>query len=212
MAISRERKAEIVEDYKALLAKSNGLILASYAGLSVKDVEGLRGQIRDLDGEFHIVKNRLMKIASEEAGVALPEGSFDGTTAIAFATEDMPGVAKAIVDLSKTAEGLEIKGGVFEGELFDQGQIKKLADLPPLPVLRSQLMAMLNSPPAGIAGALASSVRQIVDVLNAYSQSEAPPTAGPAAAVESGRYAASGVGSAGAVRNSRRNCSWLRRK
>lgn len=177
MAITKARKEALVNQYKELAEQSSGIILTSFSGVTVKDLEGLRGQIREVGGEFHIVKNSLMDIAFKELDLPLPEGATDGTTAIGFATEEVPAVAKAIVDLSREAETLQIKGGLIEGELVDQAGILRLADLPPMPVVRAQFLGLITTPAGQVAGVLAASLRQLAGVVHAYSRSEGAETA-----------------------------------
>lgn len=172
MAISKVRKKELVAEYKGMAERSSGLILTSFSGVTVKDLEGLRSQIREVGGEFHIVKNSLMELAFKELKLPLPEGAQDGTTAIGFATDEIPGVAKAIVDVSRETETLQIKGGLIEGELIDVERIMRLADLPPLPIVRAQLLGLMTTPAGQVASVLAASLRQLAGVIGAYSRSE----------------------------------------
>lgn len=172
MAISRERKEELVQEYRALLERSAGIIISTHSGLTVRDAEDLRQKIRQVGGEFHVVKNSLMKLAMEEASVPIPDGSLEGTTAVGFADEDIPGVAKAIVDLAKDAEVVRVKGGIVRGAVYDDRQIERLAELPSLNVLQAQLMGLIEAPASQVAGVLAGSVRQVLNVMKAYSESE----------------------------------------
>lgn len=172
MAISRERKEELVEEYKELLQRSAGIIISSHSGLTVNAAEELRSKIRQVGGEFHIVKNSLMKLAMEGEGVPIPDGSLEGTTAVGFADEDIPGVAKAIVDLSKEAEVVRIKAGIVRGSVYDNKQIERLAELPSLNVLQAQLLGLIEAPASKLAGVMQGSVRQVVDVVKAYSETE----------------------------------------
>ncbi len=171
MAISRQRKKDIVTEYKELMSRSQAVILTSYSGLSVRDTEKLRRRIGEVGGEFHIVKNRLMSRAFEEVGLPLPEGGLQGTTAMGFAMEDIPAVAKIIVDLTRENEGLKVKGGVVEGLVYDLAQVERIADLPPVPVLRAQLLSTLQAPAGGVVGIIAASMRQIVNLLQAQLES-----------------------------------------
>ena len=171
MAVTRERKQALVARYQDLASRSKAVFLTSYSGLTAKQLEGLRNQIRELGGEFHIVKNTLIDLAFRELKLPLPEGSMQGTTAIGFALEDVPLVAKAIVDLTRASEGMRIKGGLIEGKLYDAAQITRLADLPPLPVVRAKLLGQLTTPASQAAGALAAVLRSLVGVVRAYSQS-----------------------------------------
>ena len=172
MALSKEKKKELVEQYKQLLEQSRGLVMIEFSGLTVKDTEALRNKIRELDGEFHIVKNTLAKIAFEEAKVPAPEGVFEGTTAIGFAQEDVPPLAKAIADLVKEVETVKLKGGIIQGTLYNPEEIQRIADLPTLPVLQAQLLGVLTMPGAQLAGVLAGSIRQLLTVLKAHAGAE----------------------------------------
>lgn len=172
MAVSKERKQALVAQYEELAKRSKGLILTSYSGLTVKDLQSLRSQIREYGGEFHIVKNTLMELAFNKLGIPMPEGANLGTTAIGFAMEDVPPVAKAIVELRRAGQQIDLKGGLVNGNLYDAAQIERLADLPPMPVVRAQLLGLLNTPARQVAGTLAGALRQVMGVLQAYSQRE----------------------------------------
>ena len=172
MAITKARKEALVSQYKALAEQSEGMILTSFSGVTVKDLQELRRQLREVGGEFHIVKNSLMDLAFTELGLPLPEGATDGTTAIGFASDEIPAVAKAIVDLSRETRTLEIKGGLIEGELIAPDRVRALADLPPMPIVRAQLLGLITTPAGQVAGALAAALRQLAGVVHAYSQTE----------------------------------------
>jgi large subunit ribosomal protein L10 len=157
LAISKERKSDLISQYKSLAESNTAMIITNHSG-----------------GEFHIIKNTLAALAFKEIDLNLPEGALDGPTAIGFASEDAVEVAKAIVDLSKESEILSVKGAIIDGSLFSSRQVYQLAELPPLPVVRAQLLGLIQTPAGNIARALASSVRQVMNVLKAYSDSEAP--------------------------------------
>jgi len=173
LAISKSRKQELVAEYRRLLEKHPSLILASFAGMNVKNLDQLRRKIRESGGEFHVVKNRLMALALRERGVTLPEPALEGSTIVGFAGDDVPAVAKAMVEVARQSEALAVKAGVVDGAIYDARQVQRLADLPPLAVLRAQFLGLLQAPAGRIAGALAGSVRQVVNVVKAYSESQA---------------------------------------
>jgi large subunit ribosomal protein L10 len=175
LAISKERKKALVTQYKELLSSNSALIMTAYSGLSVKDLESLRYKIREAGGSFHIVKNNLAERAFDEVGVPLPEGALMGPTAIGFTSEDVIGVAKAIVDLSREVEFVRVKGAVIDGVIYDDKQVGHLADLPPLPVVQTQMLSVLQAPARQVAAVLIGSVRQLISVFNAYSETEATP-------------------------------------
>ncbi len=173
MAISKEKKSELVEQYRGWLNESSGIVLASYSGVTVKELEGLRRKIREIGGEFHVVKNNLIELALEDVGLNLPEEVLQGTTAIGFTSEDIPGLAKAISDLARESGSMDIKGGVVDRVFYNGNQVKSLADLPPLPVIQAQLLSLIQAPASRVAMALAGSVRQLVNVTKAYADSGA---------------------------------------
>ncbi|MCB9136682.1 MAG: 50S ribosomal protein L10 [Anaerolineales bacterium] len=175
MAVSKQRKDEILESYKAWLDKSRAIIVTEYKGLAVKDLDTLRQKMRDNGGEFHIVKNTLGKKLLQDAGYSVDENMFTGSTAIGFAFEDAPGLAKALSDYANTSEFVNIKGGYLANNLMNASQVKALADLPPLPVVRAQLLGMLNAPASKLVRTLAEPGRQIAAVIKAFADKDSVP-------------------------------------
>ncbi|HET7010517.1 MAG TPA: 50S ribosomal protein L10 [Anaerolineales bacterium] len=173
MAITKSRKQELVAEYRRLIEAHPSLILASFAGMNVKSLDQLRRRIRETGGEFHVVKNRLIALALKERGLTLPGPALEGSTIVGFAGEDIPAVAKAIVEVARQSEALAVKGGIVDGIIYDGRQVERLADLPPLAVLRAQFLGVLSAPAGRVAGALAGSVRQVMNVVKAYAESPA---------------------------------------
>ncbi len=167
MAISKQRKEDLVSQYREILGRNSSILLTEYSGLTVKETEALREKIREMGGEFFVVKNSLAKRAFEESGWTHPDDAFEGPTAMGAASEDIPGLAKILVDLSKEKETFKIKAGIIDGEIFNAMQLHHLAELPPMPVLQSQFMGVLNMPGSQLAGVLAGSLRQVLNVLQA---------------------------------------------
>ena len=168
MAISKERKEELLKTYAELVKKSEGLILIEYRGLSMKGMDPLRGKVRDAAGELHVVKNTLALKALEAAGRSAPAELFTQTTAVGFAFTDVPAVAKALTTYAKDSEFVKVKGGLLGDKFLSPKDIEALAELPPLPVVRAQLLSLLQAPASRITGAIAGSVRQVVNVVKAY--------------------------------------------
>lgn len=172
MPVTRQRKQEMVDAYRAWLEESSGLVLTSYTGMSVRALEDLRRKVREAGGEFHVVKNRLMTLALRQAGMDVPEAALEGTTAIGFAGDDVQATLKAIVETARQAEALKVKAALLDGRLYEPRQVERLAELPPLPVMRAQLLGLIQAPATRVAGALAGSVRQVVNVVKAYSETQ----------------------------------------
>lgn len=175
LAVSKERKKEIVATYQDWLGNSQAVFLAEYIGLTVKDMDALRDKVREVGGEFHVIKNTLGKLAFEEAGYEVPQDYFLGSTAAGFAFEDAPAMAKAMADFSKSVGFLEFKGGYLEAKILSAEEIKALAQLPPLPVVQAQLLSTLLAPANQLVRTLAEPARQIASVFQAYADMESAP-------------------------------------
>jgi large subunit ribosomal protein L10 len=141
----------------------------------MKEIDELRRRVREAGGEFHIVKNTLAKIAFEGAGYTYPAGFFEGSTAIGFAFQDAPGLVKIITDYARTSDSLKVKGGYLGRDPMSAEQVKSLAELPPLPVMRAQLMGTILAPASQLARVLAEPARQVAAVLKAYADKDAVP-------------------------------------
>ncbi len=175
MAITKERKNELVTQYSEWVKRSKALILTQYVGLTMKDIDALRAKVRENGGEFHIIKNTLAKLAFEQAGLTVQTAQFEGSTAIVFAFTDAPATVKSVTDFVKTSEFLKIKGGFLEKQALSPEGVKALAELPPLPVVRGQLLGMLLAPASKLVRTLAEPGRMIAAVIKAHAEPEAAP-------------------------------------
>ncbi len=175
MAITKARKRELVALYQDLLRDSQALVIATFHRLSVAETEKLRHAVRESGGQLMVVKNTLMKIALTESGYPLPEDGavFEGTTMVAFALQDPAATAKAVADFAKEHDtALRIKAGYLGTEPVTAEQVQQLASLPPLPVLRGQLLGTIMAPASQLARLLAEPARQLAAVVRAYSEAE----------------------------------------
>lgn len=168
LAISKKRKQEMLADYQKYLERSQAVVLAEYIGLSMKDLEALRSKVREAGGEFRVVKNTLAERAFQQAGYSIPQGYFTGSTAASFAFADAPTLVRTIMDFARTNEFFKIKGGYLEFRPVSAEQVKALAELPTLPVLRARLLGVLLAPASQLARTLAEPGRQVAAVLKAH--------------------------------------------
>jgi large subunit ribosomal protein L10 len=168
LAISKQRKAELVAQYVEQLKQSRGIILADYRGLSVNELSDLRHTMRPIGGKFQVVKNRLLALALKEVGMSLPEEWLIGPTAVGFCSDEIPPVAKALTGAAKDLETLNIKGGFVGTSVIAAEQVRTIADLPPREVLLAQVLGTINAPASQAAGVVASGIRQVLNVLQAY--------------------------------------------
>jgi large subunit ribosomal protein L10 len=169
LAISKERKEELVGVYGELLGQATGFVLADYKGISVSQVNTMRDKLRDVDGAYVIVKNTLFKIALKNAGWPIPENLLAGPTGVIFGAANFPAVAKVSLGFVKDYEGLfTVKGGVMAGQILTGKQVDTVSNLPSLDELRAQIIGLISQPATGLAGVINSAVAAVPQVLQAY--------------------------------------------
>lgn len=172
MAISKKRKDELVAQYVELLNQSRAIFLTEYTGLDVKQMQALRAEVRKADGAYHVTKNTLLRYALEQTGKSVPDDFLVGQLATGFALNEVPSVAKALLDFVKEAEELQIVGGILGDEVLTADQVKYLAQLPSRDELRSQIISLIQAPARNIAAVVAGGIRQVVNVIDAYATQE----------------------------------------
>ena len=170
MAITKERKQEVLNTYQDWLKRSQAVILVEYTGAKMKDMDTIRARVRESGAEFHVVKNTLMRRVFTEQGMTLPDGFLLQSTAISFAFTDAPATAKALSDATKGMAFVKVKGGFLGGQMLSAAQVKSLADLPPLPVVRAQLLGVLQVPAGKLVRTIAEPARSLAAVFRAYSE------------------------------------------
>jgi len=172
LAITKQQKEELIEQYKKWLKESDGLILTHYHGLSVKAISDLRRDIRESGGEFHIIKNTLAKRAFEESGREWKKDVFIGPTALGVSYQNPTGLAKIIKDFSKEFGTIEIKSGYLAERLMTVEEIVTLAELPSMEAMRAKLLSTILAPASQLVRTLAEPGRQVAAVLKSYSEKE----------------------------------------
>jgi len=172
LALTKERKEELVAQYEAWMKESKALILAEYTGLTMPQMDELRAKARENGAEFHVVKNRLAKMVFEAAGLDTKD-LFTGSTAFGVGFEDAPGIAKTIKDLNKDMPALQIKGGFMDNRVLTADQVIALAELPPLPVVRGQLLGVINAPASKLVRTIAEPGRSLAQVIKAHADAAA---------------------------------------
>ncbi|GAB4514328.1 MAG: 50S ribosomal protein L10 [Anaerolineae bacterium] len=169
MALTKERKNELVAQYVELLDRTNGFIIVQHKGMTVKETEALRGKIREANGKYAITKNTLLVKALEERGWPVPDDLLKGPTAVAFGLDNLPGVAKAVLDYTKTlAEKVSVSGGVMTGQIIAADKVEAVSNLPTLDEIRAQLAGLIVAPATGLVTVLNAANSQIVNVIQAY--------------------------------------------
>jgi large subunit ribosomal protein L10 len=172
LAITRERKEELVASYVNLLEESNGFAIVKVKGLSVGRVENLRRKIREAGGAYVVAKNTLITKALEQTGWTIPEELLAGPNAIVFGGENFPGVSKALLAYLKdediSEELVTVSGGVMGTDIVDGAGIKAVSELPTLPELQAQIIGLIVQPSRNIVNILQQADSGVVNVLQAW--------------------------------------------
>lgn len=170
MAFSKQHKGIMQEQYANWLKKSQAMIMVEYSGLNVKGINAIRNKAREAGGEFHVVKNTLLTNVFKQQSITIDEKLLTGSTAVGFAFNDAPAMAKAMTDFDKGNEVFKVKGGYLGNQFMSASQIKALADLPPLPVMRAKLLGVLQAPASQLVRTLAEPARGLASVIRAHSE------------------------------------------
>src|SRR4051812_13222980 len=165
----KAEKEKIVAELVERLKNTQTLFVTDYRGLSVTEIDDLRTKLIDAGARFTVVKNTLTRRAAEEAGADALLALLEGPSAIAFieAEGDMVAVAKALADSARTTKILAIRGGLLDGSPIGEEEVKNLATLPPLDVLRAQVLGAIVAPLTTIVGLISAPVRDLVGLIDA---------------------------------------------
>ncbi len=177
MAISKERKEEVLAQYNDWVKRSQAVILVEYTGANMKSLDTLRAKIRESGGEFHVVKNTLARRVFADNHMELPKDFLVKSTAVSFAFTDPASTAKALTEAMKGNEFVKVKGGFMAGKALNASQVKALADMPPLPVVRAQLLGVLQAPAGKLVRTIAEPARGLAAVVKAFTEKGASPAA-----------------------------------
>lgn len=177
MAISKERKQEVLTQYNDWVKRSQAVILVEYTGISMKSLDALRAKIRESGGEFHVVKNTLVRRVFANNNMELPNDFLVKSTAISFAFNDPALTAKALTESTKGNEFVKVKGGFMAGKALTALQVKALSDLPPLPVMRATLLGVLQAPAGKLVRTIAEPARGLAAVVKAFTEKGTSPVA-----------------------------------
>ena len=162
-------KERIVEELAAELGSAATLIVADYRGLTNKKLEALRDQLLPHGARFRIVKNTLTRRAAEHAGADGLLVMLEGPTAIAFieSSGDPAAVAKALAATAKETNVLTLRGGILEGTPLSGDDVDQLAKLPPVDVLRGQLVGAIVAPLTQLLGLVSAPLRDLHGLIDA---------------------------------------------
>ena len=154
------------------MSKAKSIYFTDYLGLSVSDITKLRKEFYLNGVDYIVVKNTLLKIASEKNKISLDDELFIGSTAIAISYEEPVSAAKVIKDFSKEYELPRVKGILFEGKTLPGEEFKRIASLPSKEESLTKFIVMINSPMRDLSLLLKSQITSVVNLLNNVKQTK----------------------------------------
>jgi large subunit ribosomal protein L10 len=163
--MNREEKSATIQEIAAQIEASEAIFAVDYRGISVPQAAELRSKLREADASFRIVKNRLTKLAADEAGEERLAELLQGPTALAFVRGDTAQAAKAISTFNKEHDVLTYKGGFMDATSLDAEGFKSIARLPTRDVLNGQFAGVVASPLTGLVRGLGSMVSGLASQL-----------------------------------------------
>ena len=181
--MQKEDKERVVADLTERLRQAETLFVADYRGLTMPQIDALRGRLLESGARLSVVKNTLTRRAAEAAGADALLALLEGPSAIAFieADGDMVAVAKALADSARETKVLEIRGGVMQGREISAASVEELAKLPPIDILRGQVLAAIVAPLTAIMGLLTAPLQNLHGLIDARIEQLGGADAAPAA-------------------------------
>ncbi len=186
--MKKEDKAKVVEELTERLRSSDTLLVADYRGLTMPQIDALRSRLIESGAKFSVVKNTLGRRAAEAAGAEALLTLLEGPSAIAFleADGDMVAAAKALADAARDSKILAIRGGVLQGRPLTVEEVETLAKLPPVDVLRGQVLGAIIAPLTALLGLVTAPLQNLHGLIDARIEQlggvEAAPAEAPSAA------------------------------
>ena len=175
--MQKEDKERVVAELTERLRTSQTLLVADYRGLTMTDIDELRTKLLASGARFTVVKNTLTRRAAEAAGADALLALLEGPTAIAFleAEGDPVAAAKALSDAARTTRVLAIRGGVMEGRTIGADEVESLAKLPPVDMLRSQVLGAVTAPLTTIVALFNAPLQNLIGLIDARIEQVAEP-------------------------------------
>jgi large subunit ribosomal protein L10 len=152
--MARPEKIAQVEAITAHLQSALSIVLADYQGMTVEQMTNFRVKCREKNVVCRVVKNRLAKIAADQAGITVLQEHLTGPIAMIMGSESQVDPAKIAVEFAKTVEALEIRGGMVDGEYLDAAQVVALSKVPSRDELYAKMMGSINAPLTGVVGTI----------------------------------------------------------
>jgi large subunit ribosomal protein L10 len=189
--VKKEDKEQVVAALTERLQSAETVLVADYRGLTMPQIDALRTRLLESGARFSVVKNTLTRRAAEAVGNEALLALLEGPSAIAFieADGDMVAAAKALADSARETRILAIRGGVMSGRTVSAEEVESLATLPPIEVLRGQVLGAIIAPLSALIGLVNAPLQNLYGLIDArieqlQAQGDTSATDAPAAEPE----------------------------
>ncbi|MDD4134225.1 MAG: 50S ribosomal protein L10 [Eubacteriales bacterium] len=162
-------KVQKVSEIAERLKNARSMVMVDYKGITVEEINALRGKFREAGVEYVVLKNTLVRRAMDDAGITELDHLLVGPSAFAFGMKDEVGPAKVIAEFieQSKADKMTIKAGLVSGKVVDVDAVMALSKLPPKEVLIAKMMGSLNAPVTNFVGVLSATLRSLVYAVDA---------------------------------------------
>lgn len=179
MAVTKQKKEEVLQELIDKFAKSKSVVFAGYRGLDVSSISDLRGKLREADAEMKVAKKTLIDLAAKDQKLEIDPSFMEGPVAATFSYEDAMSGIKVLFNFAKENENLVLLGGVVDGKVVGPEVIQEYAKLPGREELLAKLIGSMNAPVSGTVGIFSNLIAGFVRVLNGYAEQKPAEEAAP---------------------------------
>ena len=168
-----QQKQQTVADLADKMSRAKAGVFVDYRGITVEQDTKLRADLRKAGVDYAVVKNTMTRFAAQQIGLEGLDEILNGTTALAVSYEDAVAPAKAIDQYASRNDFFKVKAGFMDGQVLSVPDVKALASLPPIDVLRATVLGTMNAPITGLATVLNGTIKGLAVALNAIAEQKA---------------------------------------
>lgn len=172
--MKKQEKIALVENLKKDLSQVAGIVAVDFTGLKMNEISEVRRKIKESGGNFRVIKNNLIKITAEQAGLKDLEEFLEGPTALGWHQKEIAGLAKILMEMKKKYAHLKIKGGIIEGNKVNAQGVETLSRLPSRKELLAQLAGGFSAGPRQVLMLLKALASKTVGLLAALKDKKSP--------------------------------------
>ncbi len=167
--MNRVEKEQSIPEIKSLVENHTTAVVVHYKGLTVAQIDVLRGQMRGCNAQIKVIKNSLAKLAVANTNSKALDALLSGPTALVVSNDPVE-VAKNLTKFAKDNASLVLLGGMVDNQFVDNKAIAMLSEMPSKDELRAKIVGLLNAPATKLVRLLGTPAGQLARVINAYSE------------------------------------------